>query len=67
MVMTNLNHNYISSIQINESNKFFEKYYFLNLNRIFFCVLESPNSWIPNLLTNLYFGGGGGGGGGGFP
>ena len=30
--LINLNHNYISSFQINESNKFFEKYYFLNSN-----------------------------------
>ena len=34
--LINLNHNYISSVQINESNKFFEKYYFLNSNWIFF-------------------------------
>ena len=40
--LINLNHNYISSVQINESNKFFEMYYFLNLNWIFFWVLESP-------------------------
>ena len=28
----NLNHNYSSSVHINESNIFFEKYYFLDLN-----------------------------------
>ena len=52
--LINLNHNYISSTQIYESNKFLKNYFcFFPLR---FRVWESPNSWIPNLMANLYFG-----------